>query len=98
MARKNPLPENERCRGKWSKCGGTEPALSASWHLGTSCTKDYRAMKKAEAAAKPKAAPTKAASKVTPLAARKPPAPKREPVARVPVAAMVAPEVIVSKS
>ena len=41
-----------KCRGRWSKCGGTEPALSAKWHLGAKCTAEYRAMKKAEKAAK----------------------------------------------
>lgn len=101
MARKNPLPENERCRGRHSKCGGANPAKSAKWHLcdngPKSCTALYKAMKKAEAAAKPKATPAKAATKVTPLVSRKPPAPKREPVARVPAAAMIAPEVSVTK-
>ena len=66
MARKNPLPENERCRGRHSKCGGVNPAKSASWHLCAgpgSCTEKYRAMKKAEAAAKPRAAKKAAAPK-----------------------------------
>lgn len=86
MARKNPLPENERCRGRHSKCGGSEPALSAKWHLGAECTKAYRAMKKAEAAAKPTAAKKAAAPKSagsSPATAGRKRAPKSTPEERI---------------
>lgn len=85
MARtKKALPENERCRGRWSKCGGVNPAKSASWHLCAgpgSCTEKYRAMKKAEAATRPKAAkkdaaPRSAGSSPTTAGLTKPRVPK----------------------
>lgn len=57
------IKPGEECRGRHSTCGGTERAVSASWHLGPACTKAYRAMKKAEPkAAKKDATPKSAGS------------------------------------
>jgi hypothetical protein len=76
----NPTGDDTKCRGRWSKCGGKNPAKSASWHLCAgpgSCTEKYRAMKKAEQASKPatpKAAKAPKSAGTTPKAAgtRKP--------------------------
>lgn len=85
------------CRGKWSACGGTEPSISAKWHLGAACTKKRaEAMKKTAAEIKPpKAAPKVAV--VKPATPTRKPAPRSSaPVQRV--AATAAPIPTITKA
>ena len=95
MATRTPkLDPKMTCRGKWSVCGGTEPSISAKWHLGAACTKKRaEALKKTAAEIKP----PKAKAELKPNAAapvrKTPPALKREPIARVAAVAAPAPAV-----
>lgn len=95
MATKKQLDPKMTCRGKWSVCGGTEPSISAKWHLGADCTKKRaEAMKKAAAEIKPPKAKAEPKPKAAAAPVRKtPPAPKREPVARVTALAAPVPAV-----
>lgn len=36
---KAPAVPSGQCRGKWSRCGGTNPSKSATWRLCDDCTK-----------------------------------------------------------
>lgn len=95
--RKATLDPKMTCRGKWSACGGTEPSISAKWHLGAACTKKRAdQMKVAAAEIKPPKSAKQAPAKIVAIADRKPPTPKREPVARV--ASIVAPIPTVTKA
>lgn len=97
MATMKKLDPKLTCRGKWSACGGTEPSISAKWHLGAACTKKRAETMKATAA---EIKPPKAAPKVAVVKAATPtrkPAPRTSaPVQRV--AATPAPVPTITKA
>lgn len=41
----SPVAAPDNCRGKWSACGGKNPAKSESWHLCQACTDVRKAAK-----------------------------------------------------
>lgn len=103
MATTKPDPTT-MCRGKWSVCGGKNPARSADWHICVECTKKRAAAMRAEkpapteATTKAKVAPSKPATMESEIAAMKKmrTRQKRETVQRV--VATPAPEVTITKS
>lgn len=97
--KKTALDPKMTCRGRWSVCGGTEPSISAKWHLGADCTKKRADQMKA---AKAEVEPPKAKD-ATKVAVVKPSTPTRKPAPRTSapiqrVAATAAPVPTITKA